>query len=338
MALPQKRSQPPDARAALARLTQTPLASLYLFYGEEDYFIERAIATVCRRVGGKVVLFHAGEDPLEKIVAGWQSGFLFAQEPVVVVRGVERWTAKEQEALLAALRERKGGPPLLFCGRHLDRRQGLFAYLAREGIALEFPLLFPSQLPSWIHREAKEKGYVFTEEAVGLLVDLVGVDLRALRQEMDKVCLFVEPKKRVEGRDVALVVSQVRVQSVFELSDAVGRREGRRALLILRKVLAEGESPLGLLGLFVSHLRRVWWGKELAAQGKKEEEVGAELRLWKGRLRAVMEQGRLFSIEDLAWVLCRAAEIDLALKSGREDPGLLLENWILSLCTPAAFR
>jgi DNA polymerase-3 subunit delta len=366
-----KRTRPEEA---LARLARSPLSSLYLFYGDEEYLIEKAIATVCRRTqpilsqaypergqriegAGRsleVRTFYAGEDSVEAIIAAWQTGPLFVSEQVVVLKAAEQLNAREQDTLLQALIERKGGTPVILCGHRpfdpsarlragsaqsrLGQHQKLFAYCAREGVAVEFRPLFASQISAWVQREAKEQGCSFTEEAASMLADLVGADLGALRHEIDKLCLFVEPKKRVGAADVAVVVGSVRTHSVFELADAVGRRNGRDALLILRRVLAEGESAIGLLGLLVSHLRRVWWGKEMLAQGKREEEVGAALRLWGGRLKAVVEQARLFSPFTLASVFARAADVDLALKSSRGDPRLLLEDFLLSLCAPAASK
>jgi len=323
----------------LARLARSPLASLYLFYGDEQYLIEKAIATVRKRAQAdgslRVRIFYAGEDSVEAIIAAWETGSLFTSEQVVVLKAIERLAAREQDTLLQALTGRKGGIPVIFCGRRLDQRQKLFAHIAREGVAVEFRPLFAWQLPAWVRREVKEQGCSLTEEAINMLADRVGADLGALRHEIDKLCLFVEPKKRVEVADVTAVVGSVRTHSVFELADAVGRRNGRESLLILRKVLAEGESAVRLLGLFVSHLRRVWWGKEMLAQGKREEEVGVALRLWGGRLKSMVEQAGLFSPSTLASVLTRAADIDLALKSSRGDPRILLEDFILGLCVPA---
>jgi DNA polymerase-3 subunit delta len=348
-----KRVRPEEA---LARLTRSSVSALYLFYGDEEYLIEKAVATVLRRAmpvpsqarserGQKVEgtslgarTFYAGQDSVEAIIAAWETRSLFTDEQVVVLKAAERLSAGERDVLLQALTQRPGNTPVVFCGRRLDQRQKLFSYITKEGTAVEFRSLFASQLPAWIRQEVKERGYGFTAEAVGVLVDLVGADLSSLGHEIDKLCLFVEPKKRVEMADVTAVVGSVRTHSVFELADAVGRRDGREALLILRKVLAEGGSAIGLLGLFVSHLRRVWRGKEMLTQGKREEEIGTALRLWGGRLKTVIQQARLFSPLALASVFARAADMDLALKSSRGDPRVLLEDFILDLCTLTAGR
>ena len=73
----------------------------------------------------------------------------------------------------------------------------------------------------------------------------------------------------------------------------------------------------------------------MLTQGKREEEIGTALRLWGGRLKSMIEQTKLFSPSTFASVFTRAADIDLALKSSRGDPRVLLEDFILGLCTPA---
>jgi DNA polymerase-3 subunit delta len=324
------------------RLGRIPASSLYLFLGEEDYLIERAVGVVRRRRrggGGTAVrVLYAGEMRVEDMAAAWETRPLFGGgEEVVWVKRVERLSARDEGVLAAALERRdRGGTPLILSGRRLGGAGELRTFVQAHGVVAEFPRLFPWQLPQWVRREAKERGLALSDEAAEALVELAGPDLGAVVQEMEKISLLAGRGKRLQADEVEWAVGGgARRHSVFELADAVSRRDGRRALLVLRGVLAEGERPLALLGLFVGHLRRVWRAKELLAQGVSEAEVAAVVRLRGPRLTAVLGQARSLSRAHLAAAMRRAADLDQALKSSRGIPAILLEDFVLELCSPS---
>ena len=104
------------------------------------------------------------------------------------------------------------------------------------------------ELPRWITDRAKKHGGSIEFAAAQRLAVLIGGDLRRLDTEINKLSTYVNAQRSITEKDVNLLVSDASTSSVFDLVDALGKREGKRAAHELHHLLDQGENPLGLAG------------------------------------------------------------------------------------------
>ncbi|MFZ4763696.1 MAG: DNA polymerase III subunit delta [Roseimicrobium sp.] len=98
-----------------------------------------------------------------------------------------------------------------------------------------------------VQRRARELGVSFDDDAVEMLVQLAGEDTRQLDSEVEKLSLYLGERTRVTADDVRLLVPLNRAGVVFELGNAIGKRDLRRALELVRTLVYQGQSPIGIL-------------------------------------------------------------------------------------------
>ena len=329
----------PRSEDLLARLEKEPLVPLYLFYGEEPYLIDQAMARVQRRMGKAVATrtFYAGEDALDTLLDAWGTPSLFATQSVVVLKSAERLKAAERERLAKEADWRDATQPLILCAHgRVDLTQKFFERCAKTGFAAEFRPPFANQVPAWAQRFARERHVRLTEEAAALLADLIGSDLYALASELDKLAAFVLPQNEIDTNAVTACAGDLNAPSVFDFADALGQRDRQRALQLLRQVLADERGALPVLQSLVSHFRRLWQVKELLAGGTPENQIERVIGLRGMRLRTLISQSRSFSVSDLRNLFHRAAELDLTFKSTRLSPQALFDALVLEVCDRTA--
>ena len=329
----------PRSEDVLAQLEKAPLAPLYLFHGEEPYLIEQAVTRVRRRVGKgtSVRNFSVGEDSLDRVLETWGAPSLFAAAGLVVLKRADRLRATDRERLEREAELRDATQPLVVCAQgRVDVTQKFFERCAKTGFAAEFRPPFANQIPTWAQRFARERKATLTEEAAGLLADLIGPDLFALANELDKLVAFVAPKTDIDGDAVAACVGNLPTSTVFDLADALGQRDRQKASALLRQVLTDERDALPVLHALVGHFRRLWRVRELVASGAAEIQIERATGLRGMRLRALLGQSRLFAEGDLRRVFHRAAELDLTFKSSRVSPAALFDALILSVCARPA--
>src|SRR5262245_44749904 len=130
----------PSADEILARLKNEALAPLYLFYGEETYLIDQAVACVRHRMNDvPTTVFYAGEDALERLLETWGAPSLFTTHSLVVLKSAERLKAAERERLAVAAQLQDATQPLVVCAHgRIDLRQQFFSLCAKAGIVAEF--------------------------------------------------------------------------------------------------------------------------------------------------------------------------------------------------------
>jgi DNA polymerase-3 subunit delta len=308
---------------------------VYLLFGEESYLVERALATVLERlaVAGKGLAVHvrSGDEHLvARVEEALRTRPLFGGRPVAIVHDVDVLPPAEQEGLLAALPGAEGGH-LVCVGRAPDLRRRLFAACVREGWGFEFRRLPLGRLPAWLREEAARRGHDLGTDAAEMLVELVGGDLGACAGEIEKLSLYVGPKAPIRCDDVAAVVGASRLRSAFELSDFLQRREMGPALAIVRRVLQQGERPIGLAALLAGQLRRMLVARSLAAAGASPDEVARRLRLPPWVADRITQGARRYGPHELEAAAAGAADLDVSLKSSRRPAAILLEAFLLGL-------
>ncbi|MBS0660614.1 MAG: DNA polymerase III subunit delta [Verrucomicrobia bacterium] len=88
----------------------------------------------------------------------------------------------------------------------------------------------------------------FEEDALQLFTLFTGGDSRVIANELEKIDLYLGANnRRVTLEAVRLLVSRSRAGVIFELGSAVQERDLERALELLSDLLADGETPIGIL-------------------------------------------------------------------------------------------
>ena len=331
--------RPPDEIFAL--LAKDPPAPLYLFHGDEAFLTARAVDCVRARLGpdAETRTFYAGEDALDALFEAWGGASLFATQSLTVLKGAGQLRAEERERLAAAAELRDESQPLVVCvqGR-ANLNHKFFSTCAKRGFVGEFRAPFDSQMPGWAQRLARERGVRLTREAASLLADRIGPDLFALATEIDKLAAFVFPETDVDHAAVEQCAGDLHQHSAFELADALGARNARRAFGLLQRVLNDDKQAIPVLHALVSHFRRLWKAKDATnarpdrggQAGQRQKPAGP----YGKQARALAAQSRAFSYRDLHRVLQHAARLDLAFKSSPTSARALFDAFILDVCRP----
>ncbi|MCX7839969.1 MAG: DNA polymerase III subunit delta, partial [Anaerolineae bacterium] len=127
----------------------------------------------------------------------------------------------------------------------------------------EFALLDARALPRWITERVKQKGGTIEPDAVNELVTHIGNDLRLLDNEIEKLLTY-RANQTIRAEDVRALVTFVTESSVFDLVDAIGRRETHKALQLLHHQLAHNAAPIYLLAMVTRQFRLLLQWRDLA--------------------------------------------------------------------------
>jgi DNA polymerase-3 subunit delta len=118
-----------------------------------------------------------------------------------------------------------------------------------------------------VERRARDLGITFDNDAIEMLVHLAGEDTRQLDSEVEKLSLYLGERTRVTVDDVRLLVPLNRAGVIFELGNAMGKRDLRRALELVRTLVYQGQSPIGiLLAAIVPRVKSMLLAADLVAR------------------------------------------------------------------------
>jgi DNA polymerase-3 subunit delta len=190
----------------------------------------------------------------------------------------------------------------------------------------------PRELDDWIRRRVVAKGGSIAPSALTLLEAYLGNDLRLVDGELDKLLTFVGPGQPITEGVVRQLVAAVQESSIFDLVDAIGLRDQRRAMTLLEEMLDAGQPPTYLMTMIVRQFRILLQLKELNGQHLGPEQLRERTGLHSFVVEKGLRQARNFSLEMLESIYGRLVELDAAMKTGRIDPALGLEVLVAELC------
>lgn len=200
---------------------------------------------------------------------------------------------------------------------------------AHGGQVRAFAVPVGAELEEWVRRRAAAKGVGIAPEAVDLLATYVGSNLRLLDQELEKLATYLGGQGTIGRAEVERLVSSVQEANVFHMVDALGSRNGRRALQLLRRLLSEGEHPLYLLTMITRQFRLLLQARELDAKGVPPAEMAGQMEVKPFVAKKCLEQAMRFRPAELRAILGELLEIDVGIKTGQRDGPLALELFIV---------
>ena len=145
--------------------------------------------------------------------------------------------------------------------KKLDKRRALAKKIDKMGVLFESKKLYESNIPGWIQSYLSEKGYTITPKATQMLTDFLGTDLHKVRNELDKLIIALPKSKKIDDMDVERNIGISKDYNVFELQNAIGRRDIIRANQIVNYFGDNGkDNPLlvtaiSLYGYFTKILK-----------------------------------------------------------------------------------
>jgi len=185
---------------------------------------------------------------------------------------------------------------LLVSATKIDKRKVLFKTLERIGTVETFEGLsiddrdWVAQAESAAIRLVRASDKRISDQALSELVASVGPDLRQLRNEIQKLLLYVGDRTEIGIKDVGEIVTRNKLARAFALGDALGDRDLPRLLRCLDEELwgmrsDNQKSEIGLLYGLVTKIRVLIFLKELLTAGWLK--LDSDYNRFKSRLERV---------------------------------------------------
>ena len=199
-----------------------------------------------------------------------------------------------------------------------------------HGKVIQCTLPKGAALETWIGRRATGLGVKISTEAVTMLANFIGNQLRLLAHELDKLATYVGPGATITAEDVRQLSAQVQEARIFDLTDALAQRNNRQALDLLHDLLADGEPPLKLISTITSQVRSLLLVKELASNGLRISQIVTATGLAPFVAEKALRQIGKFSPAQLEGAYRQLLATDAALKRSRMTPDMALDLLVVN--------
>jgi DNA polymerase-3 subunit delta len=258
---------------------------------------------------------------------------------------------------------REGLPPnqvFLITARRVGKRLAFYKACKECGEISEYAVpdkeyLAERRAGEYLVRILKRSGLRMDGDVRQAFLETVGTDTRQMVGEVEKLAVFLGEREDAGLEDIRAVTSATRASLAWDLADAFGCRELSRALMLVRRLLAQKESPVGLaiglqnrirdLMVYRTALDRGWvkqggrsrGAMEWGAVPRETERVFTESMARDPRathpyrVGVLARQARRFSAAELRRCLTEAVEAHLRLVSRSVPEGIVLELLLIRM-------
>ncbi len=311
---------------------------LYFLFGDESFLLDEAVESLTKILLSENLKdfnfssFYATDVEVQNLRDAIETLPVMAPRRVVILKEAHELKDKEWEELLPLIESPVESTTWICIAQKADKRKKFLKAFLNHGAVSEFKRPFENQIPQWITAIARKYNLKIDSEASQVLHQLVGNDLAEINSELKKLSQFLGERNQVLVDDVLEAVSHVRINSIFELTDAIGRNDRSYALVCLANLIENGGNEVAILSLISRHFRIL----KLVAEGLSEQISGQRLSQRAGVspyfLKQYMEQVKFWQNGKLEATFRALLDTDRALKASPVASHIWLENFIIHAC------
>ncbi len=210
---------------------------VYLLFGDEPYFIdsisdyiEENVLTETEKEFNQLVVYGRDTNP-GAIIDMARRYPMFSNYLVIIVKEAQDLLITQLEDLLPYI-EKPSPTTLLVIDykyKKIDRRKSFSKIVEKNGVLFESNRIYDNQVSTWIQKQVNKRGYSITPKASEMLAEFLGADLGKINNELGKLTISLESGKTITDDLVERNIGISKEYNVFELQNALGRKDVLKA-------------------------------------------------------------------------------------------------------------
>jgi len=303
----------------------------YLIAGTDEGKIAAALSRLrarAEREGGPGTLESFGGDGApdpDALIEAIPSMSLMAERRYLLADGVERWTAKQAGAVIAALADLPPDVTMALIAREAPPRvrapKGLAdAVMGAGGDVLRYDAPKARELPARLVADARNRGFRLEPAAARMLVERMGQNTMRLVTEIERLSVWAGPDGELTADDLESMVVDTSEEATWALSDAIVARDRSAALRAAERLAAQGDAVTPIVYQAAKRLRDAHLVAVELERGTPSKEVEGKLRMHPYAARMLVRGVRGTSAVELRAATCAIADLEWWTRGGSEYP------------------
>ena len=282
----------PHFEKLLSLASQGRIAPVYLFVGDlplaQD--LSRRLTKHFRDLGQEVQSLDLSEKAPQDLKALFGTPCLLGRK-IFVLEGAENALARFDEDFISFLEKAKSWLTILAVFKKLRENHPLYLYALEKGVIVPLPEqrerdLLRYEIPEILATFGKKMDRKAAEE----LVALVGEDLHALEQEIEKLSLYVGDRPIITEDDLREVVSPRPESALYALVETYLKHGPEGALKTLEELLTQGIHPLALLSTLITYFKRLYLLSEVLQKAPELSRFQKKYIPFRERFKEVLKE------------------------------------------------
>jgi DNA polymerase-3 subunit delta len=213
---------------------------IYWLEGEEEYYINKLVDYAEHQIlpesesSFNLTVFYGRDADWAAVINACRRYPMFAERQVVLIKEAQQM--RDIDKLEPYIQNPLSSTVLVvsYKEKKVDGRSKLARLLKEKGEVLTTKKMYDNQLPEWTQELVKSKGFTISQKGMLVLIDHIGNDLSRIDNEIEKILVNLGTRKNINEDDIEKYVGISKEYNVFELQDALARKDAGKALRIVQ--------------------------------------------------------------------------------------------------------
>ena len=214
----------------------------YWLEGEEPFFIDEVMNFAEHHLLSEseasfnLSVFYGKDANWADIINACKRYPMFAERQVVLLKEAQQMKDTDLEKLDPYFENPLSSTVLVvsYKDKKLDARKKIVKTIKAKGELLTTKKMYDNQLPEWVNGMVLQHGLSINPKSVAMIVDNIGNDLSRIKNEVEKLAVNLGKRKNISEDDIENYIGVSKEYNVFELQDAIGKKNLPKALKIIQ--------------------------------------------------------------------------------------------------------
>ena len=220
---------------------------------------------------------------------------------------------------------------LIFIASSADARLKAVKQIKEKFKYIDFPKVDYRNVYTYINNYCSEYGYKLDFKIGGYLVNLYGLNLDLIFNELDKLMLYYNKPCTIKYDDAVEIICNVFDDNVFHFTDACINKNMDKALKLYNDLKVYKVEPFFLVIALAKEYRNIFCVKKLVQSHMDIKDIMKELSLQDWQVNKLYEVSYNYSDQELLKNIKILADYDRKLKTGLINKDVAIDCLLLDL-------
>lgn len=327
----------------LQPLTPAQLPCFYLITAKDEEDRKKAVNDLIhfffpsrKKKQHHLTLIDGQKSGSTDLIDALYSRSLFVKTQLILVEKAE----KLDKSLHPSIEAFFASPPpqvyLILTSSSWSKNQNFHKKIVEKQIYLDIPELKTwekeKKMVDWVAQQMALSKKSISFDLCKTFIKRIGTEQQIVQQELEKLLCYCYHSYSITLEDILKICSKSAFSSIWELGEAIFRRDAVSALKIGKGLLEDGEALLPIFRQIRSQLETDYEVAIMLNKGKDPSEISHVFPFMKGQLLARhIKQAQQYGIEAFEKGILAIDQMEMRSKNGEIEENLLLELLILQL-------
>ena len=329
---------------------QTQYKGIYLLYGEEVFLLDQQLKKMKKSFGEMVKGINyilIDESNIQELISdietpafGYEKKLIIAKNTGIFKRegkGRVGGVSKElKDKINDYIKENteiiESSVILIFIENEVEKNS-IYNTIEKLGTICNFEEQKPFQIIKRLKNICNVYKVNVDESTLQYLIESCGTNMQDLINEIRKLIEYAGENGKIEKKDIDLLCIKKLESIIFDLTDNLGKKNVKDAIIVLNNLIASKEPIQKILITLYNHFKKLYFVKIAIAYNK---DIAQSLNLKPNQVFLVNKykmQAQSFKSTELKKILQELEDLDYKYKIGLIDLNIGLESILCTYCS-----